>query len=90
MTQYLLNSGRASRIAVGNFENVYKAAYKLQPGDIVAYEEKGDIKHVSVVSGYDSKGYPLVNCHNVDRYRVPWDLGWNHEGITYWLVRVHY
>lgn len=90
LTHYLLNSGRASRIAVGNFENVYKAAYKLQPGDIVAYEEKGDIKHVSVVSGYDSKGYPLVNCHNIDRYRVPWDLGWNNEGVKYWLVRVHY
>ncbi|MPW26187.1 amidase domain-containing protein [Alkalibaculum sp. M08DMB] len=90
LTHYLLNSGRGSRIAVGGYESVYQAAYKLQPGDIVAYEEKGDIKHVSVITGYDSKGYPLVNCHNVDRHRVPWDLGWNREGIKYWFVRVHY
>lgn len=90
LTTYLLYNGRGSKIAVGSFENVYQAAYKLQPGDIVAYEEKGDIKHVSVVTGYDTKGYPLVNCHNIDRYRVPWDIGWNRKGITYWLIRVHY
>ncbi|WP_113919219.1 amidase domain-containing protein [Alkalibaculum bacchi] len=90
LTNYFLNSGRGSRIAVGNYENVYQSAYKLQPGDIVAYEEKGKICHVSIVSGYDSKGYPLVNCHNVDRYRVPWDIGWNRSGITFWFIRVHY
>ncbi|MFZ7133012.1 MAG: amidase domain-containing protein [Eubacteriales bacterium] len=90
LTEFLLYNGRASKIAVGSYTDVYKAAYKLQPGDIVAYEEKGDIKHISVVTGYDSKGYPMVNCHNVDRYHVPWDIGWNRKGITYWLVRVHY
>lgn len=90
LTDYYLNSGRGSRIASGSYENVYQSAYKLQPGDIVAYEEKGKICHVSIVSAYDSKGYPLVNCHNVDRYRVPWDIGWNRPGITFRFVRVHY
>lgn len=90
LTQYLLYHGKASKIAVGSYNDVYKAAYNLQPGDIVAYEEKDDIKHVSVVTGYDSRGYPLVNCHNVDRHHVPWDIGWNRKGITFWLIRVHY
>lgn len=89
-TYYMLNSGRASVIAKGNYEKVYKASYKLLPGDFIAYEKKGDITHISVVTGADSKGYSLVTCHNTDRNNVPWDLGWSDKKITFWLVRVHY
>ncbi len=87
---YMVNSGRASVIAKGTYEQVYKLSYKLLPGDFIAYEKKGKIKHISVVTGADSKGYSLVNCHNTDRYKVPWDLGWSNKNIRFWLVRVHY
>lgn len=87
---YMVNSGRASVIAHGSYNQVYKASYKLLPGDFVAYEKKGHITHISVVTGVDSHGYSLVNCHNTDRYRVPWDLGWSDKKIKFWLVRVHY
>lgn len=87
---YMLHSGRASLIAYGNYEKVYKASYKLLPGDFVAYEKGGDITHISVVTGADSKGYSLVTCHNTDRYNVPWDLGWSSTKVRFWLVRVHY
>ncbi|MBK1810935.1 amidase domain-containing protein [Clostridium sp. YIM B02505] len=87
---YMVGSGRASVIAYGSYEKVYKASYKLLPGDFVAYEKKGDINHISVVTGADSKGYALVTCHNSDRNNVPWDLGWSDKKIKYWLVRVHY
>lgn len=87
---YMLNSGRASLIAYGSYNKVYKASYKLLPGDFVAYEKNGKVTHISVVTGADSKGYSLVNCHNTDRYRVPWDLGWSDKKIKFWLVRVHY
>ncbi|RKD32722.1 amidase domain-containing protein [Thermohalobacter berrensis] len=87
---YILYSGRGSKIAYGTYNQVYKASYKLLPGDIVAYEKKGKVVHISVVTGADSKGYTLVNCHNTDRYRVPWDLGWSNKGIKFWLIRVHY
>lgn len=87
---YMLYSGRASRIAYGTFEDVYKASYKMLPGDFVAYEKSGKVTHISVVSGTDSKGYTLVNSHNTDRYRVPWDLGWSNKGIKFWLIHVHY
>jgi hypothetical protein len=87
---YMINSGRASLIASGSYNKVYKAAYKMLPGDIVAYEKKGKITHVSVVTGADSKGYTLVNCHNTDRYHVPWDLGWSDKGIKFYLIRVHF
>lgn len=89
-THYMINSGRASVIARGSYEKVYKASYKLLPGDFIAYEKKGDITHVSTVTGVDSKGYSLVTCHNTDRNNVPWDLGWSDKKIKFWLIRVHY
>jgi hypothetical protein len=87
---YWVGSGRASVIAYGNYDKVFKASYKLLPGDFVAYVKKGRITHISMVTGADSKGYALVNCHNTDRHRVPWDLGWNNKSIKYYLVRVHF
>jgi hypothetical protein len=88
--RYMINSGRASVISYGSYEKVYKASYKLLPGDFIAYEKKGDINHISIVTGVDSKGYALVSCHNSDRNKVPWDLGWSDKGIKFWLVRLHY
>jgi len=87
---YMIYSGRASIIAYGNYNKVYKASYKLLPGDFVAYEKKNDITHISVVTGADSRGYSLVSCHNSDRSKVPWDLGWSDKNIKFWLIRVHY
>lgn len=90
LKNYMLNSGRASLIAQGSYLAVYKVSNRLEPGDIVAYEKKGKVAHVSIVTGADSKGYALVSCHNADRYKVPWDLGWSDKGIKFWLIRVHY
>jgi len=87
---YMLNSGRASVIARGTYKDVISASYKFLPGDYVAYEKKGKVTHISVVTASDSKGYALVNSHNADRYRVPWDLGWSNKGVEFVLVRVHY
>ncbi len=87
---YWIYSGRASVIAHGTYDKVYKASYELQPGDFVAYEKKGDVKHISVVTNADSRGYPLVTCHNTDRNDVPWDLGWSDKNIKFWLIRVHF
>lgn len=87
---YMTYSGRASVIAHGTYDKVIKDSYKLLPGDYVAYEKKGKITHISVVTDFDSNGYVLVDSHNADRYRVPWDLGWSNKGIKFWLVRVHY
>lgn len=87
---YLTNSGRGSLLAQGTYEEVYKTAYQLRPGDIVAYEKNGRITHVSTVTGLDSKGYPLVTCHNTDRMLVPWDLGWSNKKIRFHLLHVNY
>jgi len=89
-TSYMIYSGRASLIAKGSYDKVYKESYKLLPGDFIAYEKKGDIKHISTVTGVDSRGYTLVTCHNTDRLDVPWDLGFSDKKIKFWLVRVNY
>ncbi|OOB80588.1 MAG: amidase domain-containing protein [Epulopiscium sp. Nuni2H_MBin003] len=90
LTYYLMNSGRGGRIAHGSYEKVYKSAFNLRPGDIVAYEKKGRITHVSTVTALDNKGYPLVTCHNTDRLVVPYDLGWSNSNITFHLIDVYY
>ena len=87
---YILNSGRGSLICKGSYEETYKESYNLRPGDFVAEEKGGRITHVSTVTGMDSKGYPLVTCHNTDRLLVPWDLGWSNKTIRFHLIRVHY
>ena len=85
----MINSGRASYITKGSYKQVYKDAYNLRPGDFVAYEKGGKIVHISVVTGLDSKGYPLVTCHNTDRLLVPYDLGWSNPNIKFHLINVH-
>ncbi|NLU08181.1 MAG: amidase domain-containing protein [Clostridiales bacterium] len=87
---YMIYSGRASVVAHGSYEKVYRDSYKLLPGDFIAYEKKGDITHISMVTGADSRGYSLVSCHNTDRNRVPWDLGWSDKNIKFWLLNVNY
>lgn len=87
---YMLYSGRGSLIARGKYPDVYKAAFELRPGDVIAYAHKGDVSHISIVTGQDSKGYPLVNSHNLDRYRVPWDIGWNTNSYSFYLIHINY
>lgn len=88
--KYLMSSGRGSLIIKGTYDKVYKSAYKLMPGDVVAYEKGGRITHVSLVSSADSKGYTLVTCHNTDRNNVPWDLGWSNKSIKFWFIHLNY
>ncbi|MBJ9989381.1 amidase domain-containing protein [Paenibacillus sp. S28] len=76
-------------IAKGTFEEITRpsdkhprgAVARLQPEDLIGYELKGDTDHFSdhfsIVVGQDANGYPLVNSHTADRYRVPFDLGWD-------------
>lgn len=87
---YMINSGRGTKLAHGTYDQVFHSSYQLLPGDYIAYEKRGKITHVSIVTGADSNGYTLTNSHNADRYRVPWDLGYSAKQIRFWLVRVNY
>lgn len=93
---YLLYSGRGSVIKKGSFKDVIKplpdspcgAVGKLQVGDVICYAKGSDIDHFAIVTGFDSHGYPLINSHTTDRYRVPWDLGWGDKGINFYLIHI--
>lgn len=96
MVSYLQYTGRASVAYRGTFPALGKRMASdprglrpmLQAGDLIAYQVKGKMEHLAIVTGFDSRGYPLVNSHTSDRYHVPFDLGWDRRTI-YWLVRMH-
>lgn len=93
---WLLYGGRGQRIAWGTFPELNRPSKKfpsgavreLQKGDVIGYESDGYIEHVAIVVGTDSKGYPLVNSHSVDRYHCPWDMGYD-KATVYHLFRIN-
>jgi len=98
LKNYLVSSGRGSILKIGTFKELTEATSslpggavsKLKLGDLIAYEKgKGNIDHFAVVTGFDSKGYPLVNSHTTDRYHVPWDLGWGDKKIRFFLIHIN-
>lgn len=95
LAAHLQHSGRATLVARGPFNKLWKKASSrpegfapwLKKGDLIAYQEKGKLEHFAVVTGFDTRGYPLINSHSVDRYHVPFDLGWDRKTV-YWLLRM--
>lgn len=88
LVDHLLWTGRARLVAQGNLAHLLAegSLKSLQPGDLVGYQEGGRVRHVSVITAQDSRGWPLVDSHTADRYHVPLDLGWG-EHVRYWLLQ---
>ncbi|MBE3581890.1 MAG: amidase domain-containing protein [Thermoanaerobacteraceae bacterium] len=89
LVHHLTGAGLAALVGRGDLEEVWEAVDLLQPGDVIGYEEDGEIVHVSVVVGRNAHGYVMVNSHTADRYHVPWDMGWEREH-RYWLLHITY
>lgn len=93
---YLLYSGKGTLIKKGEFKNLIVpsdnspngAIGKLQLGDVVSYAKGSDIDHNAIVTAFDSHGYPLINSHTVERYHVPFDLGWGDKNIYFHLIHI--
>ncbi|MBU3181863.1 amidase domain-containing protein [Clostridium psychrophilum] len=94
--KYLTYSGRGKIIGKGTFKELISpipgypcgAVQKLEIGDLICYAIGNDIDHFAIVTGFDSHGYPLVNTHTIDRYHVPWDLGWGDKNINFYLIHI--
>ncbi|MCA1075626.1 amidase domain-containing protein [Clostridium bowmanii] len=94
--KYLLYSGRGKLLGKGTFAQLISplpgypcgAVQKLDIGDVICYAKGSDIDHFALVTGFDSHGYPLVNSHTIDRYHVPWDLGWGDKNINFYLIHI--
>ena len=93
---YLIYSGRGKVLGKGTFKELTSpisgypcgAVQKLDIGDLICYAKGTDIDHFAIVTGFDSHGYPLVNTHTIDRYHVPWDLGWGDKNIKFYLIHL--
>lgn len=93
---YLVYSGRGRVIKRGTFSELTKPTdnnpigivEKIQIGDLICFEKKGQIDHFSIVTAKDSKGYPMINSHTTDRYHVPFDLGWGSKTVKFHLIRI--
>ncbi|MGB9780574.1 amidase domain-containing protein [Caldanaerobacter sp.] len=93
---YLIYTGRGKLIAKGHYLDMIKpteqypqgAIKALEKGDLICYEEKGEIVHFAVVTGFDSMGIPVVNTHTSDRYHVPFDLGWD-KRVIYRFIHIN-
>ncbi|WP_379140941.1 amidase domain-containing protein [Paenibacillus sp. sgz500992] len=88
LSRFLIRSGYGKLIAKGNYLQITSPSDKypegaismLKPGDLIGYIlHDDDTDHFSIVVGFDDYGYPLVNSHTADRYRVPFDLGWDRD-----------
>ena len=92
--QYLIYSGRGKVIGKGTFKELispipgYPCGAIQKIGDLICYAKGSDIDHFAIVTGFDSHGYPLVNTHTIDRYHVPWDLGWGDKNINFYLIHL--
>jgi hypothetical protein len=94
---FLLSSGTGERLYRGTFEGALTPTDEdpcgivasLEPGDVIGYENDGELHHVAVVVGKDPKGYLTIGSHTSDRLFFPWDLGWD-EDTVFWLVKITY
>ncbi|MFC3748892.1 amidase domain-containing protein [Paenibacillus sp. GCM10012306] len=93
---FLLRSGYGTMVSKGTYKEVVAPSRKyangaisqLQAGDLIGYIlHHNDTDHFSVITGFDEYGYPLVNSHTADRYRVPFDLGWD-KNTKYELIHI--
>lgn len=86
---HMIKKGTYAQIIKNNTDS-YSIFDNIMPGDIIAYEKKGNVDHFAIVTSKDSNGYPLVNSHTTDRYHVPWDLGWGDNGIKFCIIHGNY
>jgi hypothetical protein len=97
-SEFILYNGYGELVSKGDFAHIVTPTKKhphgaishLQPGDLIGHIIEGnDIDHFSIVVGFDEYGYPLVNSHTADRYRAPFDLGWD-RNTKYLLIHIKY
>lgn len=96
LKDYLIYSAKGTLIKEGNLENLLaplsdgaKPFSKLQIGDLIFYTKGAFPMYSSIITSFDSNGYPLVNSNTVNRFHVPFDLGWSDDDITFQLVTIN-
>ncbi len=96
LKDYLIYTNKGSLVKSSDIQNLLSEVtdtsspfLKLQAGDLIFYS-KGDIPvYSSIITTFDSNGYPLVNSNTVNRFHVPFDLGFSDDDITFQLISIN-
>ena len=76
---YKLNGSHLNFSKSFNKDFVINSDFNI--GDILSYKKFNFVDHKGIVSGYDSKNYPLVNSTTFNCTNIPFDLGWKEKNI---------
>ncbi|GAB6167972.1 amidase domain-containing protein [Clostridium carnis] len=92
LVNYLLDSKKGSIVLSGSLENILKALnseeLNIMQGDLITYNIYDSIEHSAIITDFDSKGYPLVNSNSIDKYKVPFDLGWTNKNTSFNIISI--
>lgn len=95
LINYLILNKRALTSVRGNFNNLYNSGYfessefaSIQKGDLISYKINNEIEHNTIITGFDSKGYPLINANSINKYKVPFDFGWSNDNISFDIISI--
>lgn len=96
LKDYLTYSAKGSLVKNGDLKalltispNESSTFSKLQVGDLIFYTKGEFPVYCAIITDFDSNGYPLVNSNTVDRFHVPFDLGWSDDDITFQLISIN-
>lgn len=93
LLNYLLSSNKANISFSGSFDKILKdiseSNIKITPGDLIIYKKGNYIEHSAIITDFDNLGYPLVNSNSIDKYKVPFDLGWSNENSEFYIVKIN-
>lgn len=90
LLDYLLSSNKAYIAFSGSFNEILdsmsKSSDEIKLGDLVIYKKGGYVEHSAIITGFDNSGYPLVNSNSIDKFKFPFDLGWNNDNSEFYIV----
>lgn len=90
LLEYLLSSNKAFISFSGSFNEILdsmsKSSNEINLGDLVIYKQGDYIEHSAIITGFDNAGYPLVNSNSIDKFKMPFDLGWNNDTSKFYIV----
>jgi Putative amidase domain len=90
LLNHLLSTNKAFVSFSGSFENVLNTMdnsnNRIKLGDLVIYKNGDYIEHSAIITGFDNSGYPLINSNSIDKYKVPFDLGWSNKNSEFYII----
>lgn len=95
LVNHLISTNTGTKAFSGNYKDFLHALNSpskdfqdINIGDLILYEISPSNYYISIITDFDSKGYPLISSHSINRYNVPFDLGYTNDKIIYTLIHI--